>query len=92
MADERLHHGAWVVAMPPRRSEHSRTPRYAAGSRGVVRDHLGRHPLPAAAARREWPLVEDDLYSVEYPSFVLFGTGDHTVHVDLYRTSLEPVR
>jgi hypothetical protein len=85
-----LEHGSTVVARPPNRREHSRTPAYVGSHPGVVLLDLGAHPLPASVARGDRPAAVERLYTVEFGAADLFGVGTHRVHVDLYRSALEP--
>jgi hypothetical protein len=55
----------------------------------VVRD-LGVHLLPASGARRDAEPAMERLYTVSFPASEVFSRGDHTIHVDLYRSALEP--
>jgi len=69
---------------------HTRLPRYARGAVGVVVEQAGRHPLADERARGGSPSAQA-VYHVQFPAAELFGTGDHTVTVELWEDYLIPL-
>jgi hypothetical protein len=69
---------------------HTRLPRYARGAVGVVVERAGAHPLAddRAAGRSPQPQA---VYHVRFPAAELFGSGDHTVTVELWEDYLIPM-
>lgn len=71
---------------------HTRLPRYARGQIGEVVESEGAHQLPDESAQGlDAPRVEN-VYAVRFKARDLWGTGDHTVTVDLWESYLEEVR
>lgn len=66
---------------------HTRLPRYVRGHAGEVVALLGTWALPDASAAgvRE----PEPCYAVRFAAADLFGSGDHTVTVDLWESYLE---
>ena len=69
---------------------HTRLPRYARGAVGVVVEPAGEHPLADDRARGV-PGPAQPVYHVRFAAADLFGTGDHTVTVELWQDYLTPV-
>ncbi len=67
---------------------HTRLPRYARGAVGEIVESAGRHPLADDRARgRSTP--PQAVYHVRFAAAELFGTGDHSVTVELWEDYLE---
>ena len=66
---------------------HTRVPRYVRGHTGEVVAVLGEWLLPDAVVRGA-PRRET-CYAVRFPAAELWGSGDHTVTVDLWESYLE---
>jgi hypothetical protein len=66
---------------------HTRLPRYARGAVGVLVEQAGMHPLADDRARG---LGGDPqpVWHVRFAAADLFGTGDHSVTVELWQTYL----
>jgi nitrile hydratase len=62
---------------------HHRVPRYVRGATGTVVEQIGVHPLPYDHSRTE------PVYTVRFEAAELFGTGDHSVTVDVWHSHLE---
>jgi nitrile hydratase beta subunit-like protein len=69
---------------------HTRLPRYARGAVGVVVEPAGRHPLADERARGLAP-EPHAVYHVRFAAADLFGTGEHTVTVELWEDYLTPI-
>jgi nitrile hydratase len=67
---------------------HTRLPRYARGAVGVLVERAGRHPLADERARGGSPEPQG-VWHVRFRAEDLFGTGDHTVTVELWEDYLE---
>jgi Nitrile hydratase beta subunit len=69
---------------------HTRLPRYARGAVGVLVEEAGVHPLADDRARgRAGP--PQPVWHVRFAAADLFGSGDHTVTVELWSDYLTPV-
>ena len=66
---------------------HTRLPRYARGAIGVLVEQAGRHPLADDRARGV-PAAAQPVWHVPFAAADLFGTGDHTVTVELWEAYL----
>ncbi len=66
---------------------HSRLPRYVRGAVGVVVEPAGHHPLADDRARGRDPEPQA-VYHVRFAAADLFGSGDHTVTVELWEDYL----
>jgi nitrile hydratase len=65
---------------------HTRVPRYVRGHTGEILAALGRWTVPDDNARGlEQPRVET-CYAVRFSAADLWGSGDHTVTVDLWES------
>jgi hypothetical protein len=67
---------------------HTRLPRYARGAVGTVVEPAGRHPLADDRARGLRTEAQP-VYHVRFPAVELFGSGDHSVTVELWEDYLE---
>jgi Nitrile hydratase beta subunit len=67
---------------------HTRAPRYVSGHTGEIVAALGRWPVPDDSARGLVPRVET-CYAVRFSAADLWGTGEHTVTVDLWECYLD---
>jgi nitrile hydratase subunit beta len=67
---------------------HTRAPRYVRGHAGEVVAALGRWPVPDDSARGLRPRRET-CYAVRFSAADLWGSGDHTVTVDLWESYLD---
>lgn len=89
MAD-RFRTGARVLVRPDDSPGHHRAPRYVRGHTGTVVGVHGRHALPDdVVAHVAAPRVEP-VYAVEFTARSLWGSGEHTVTVNLWEAYLEP--
>lgn len=66
---------------------HTRVPRYVRGHTGEVVAVLGRWPVPDDSARGR--VREETCYAVRFAAGDLWGSGDHTVTVDLWESYLD---
>ena len=89
MADRfRLGERVLVSQIDP--SSHRRAPRYVRGQVGTVVAVHGRHVLPDdVVAHAAQPRVEP-VYAVSFAAAALWGTGDHSVTVNLWESYLAP--
>jgi nitrile hydratase subunit beta len=67
---------------------HTRVPRYVRGHAGEIVAVLDRWPLPDDSARG-LPPREETCYAVRFSAADLWGSGDHTVTVDLWESYLD---
>jgi nitrile hydratase subunit beta len=81
--------GARVRARTGDPDHHTRIPRYVRGHAGEVVAVLGRWPLPDDRARGIEPPRVEPCYAVRFAAEDLWGSGDHTVTVDLWESYLE---
>jgi Nitrile hydratase beta subunit, C-terminal len=79
--------GARVRARAGDPDHHTRVPRYVRGQAGEIVAWLGDWPLPDASVSGMRELQA--CYAVRFAAFDLFGSGDHTVTVDLWESYLE---
>jgi hypothetical protein len=79
--------GARVRARNTDPDGHTRIPRYVRGHTGEVVAVLGEWVLPDASARGV--RQPEKCYAVRFPAAELWGSGDHTVTVDLWESYLE---
>jgi hypothetical protein len=68
---------------------HTRVPRYVRGHTGVIVEDTGQWPLPDDVARRIDPPRVETVYAVRFPAADLWGSGDHSVILDLWESYLE---
>lgn len=68
---------------------HTRAPRYVRGHVGEVVGYRGVHPLPDAVVAGEDP-EPTAVRAVRFDAAVLWGSGEHSVTVDLWEDYLEP--
>jgi hypothetical protein len=66
---------------------HTRVPRYVRGQAGEIVAVLGDWALPDASSRGTKQV--ETCYAVRFQAGELWGTGDHTVTVDLWESYLE---
>ena len=81
--------GSQVRARSADPDGHTRLPRYARGHVGEVLGVRGHWPLPDLVVRgisRAEPV-----YAVRFPAAELWGSGTHSVIVDLWESYLEEV-
>jgi hypothetical protein len=71
---------------------HTRLPRYARGQIGEVIEAEGMHCLPDDSARNVAPPTVETVYAVRFLARDLWGSGDHTVTLDLWESYLQEVR
>lgn len=79
--------GDRVRARPGDPDHHTRLPRYVRGHAGDVVALLGAWALPDASAAGV--TRTETCYAVRFAAADLFGSGDHTVTVDLWESYLE---
>ena len=68
---------------------HTRMPRYVRGHVGEIVAALDRWPLPDDTARGIVPPRVQTCYAVRFSAADLWGSGDHTVTVDLWESYLD---
>lgn len=83
--------GTAVRVRVPDPDHHHRVPGYVRGHVGVVVEAGGRWPLPDDGVRGITPPRVEPVYAVRYAARDLWGTGRHTVTVDLWESYLEAV-
>lgn len=81
--------GTLVRACVPDPDHHTRLPRYVRGQVGEIIEAQGACRLPDDRARGIAPPREEMVYAVRFPAAALWGTGTHTVTVDLWESYLE---
>ena len=79
--------GDRVRARPGDPDHHTRLPRYVRGHAGEVVALLGDWALPDASV--SGVTRTESCYAVRFAAADLFGSGDHTVTVDLWESYLE---
>ena len=85
---ERFAPGDRVRTSAVDRAGHTRLPRYARGAVGEVVERAGVHPLADDRARGVAGAAEP-VWHVRFAAADLFGTGDHSVTVELWDSYLE---
>jgi hypothetical protein len=88
---ERFTAGDRVVVRLDDPTVHTRAPRYVRGRTGTVLEVHGRHPLPDAVVAGADPAPVEAVYAVRFSARALFGSGAHTVTVNLWDTYLTPL-
>ncbi|GAB2862313.1 hypothetical protein GCM10027176_75270 [Actinoallomurus bryophytorum] len=83
--------GTRVRALAGDPDHHTRVPRYVRGHVGEIVEQEGEWPLPDDRARGITPPRVEAVYAVRFPARDLWGTGSHTVTVDLWESYLEEV-
>jgi nitrile hydratase len=83
--------GTRVRARAADPGHHTRIPRYVRGHVGEIVEPGGEWPLPDDRARGIVPPRVEPVYAVRFPARDLWGTGSHTVVVDLWESYLEEV-
>jgi nitrile hydratase beta subunit-like protein len=81
--------GARVRARLLDPDHHIRLPRYVRGHVGEVVEAEGDWPLPDDSARGMAAPRVETVYAVRFPAAKLWGTGTHSVIVDLWESYLE---
>jgi hypothetical protein len=81
--------GAVVRVRAADPDHHTRVPRYVRGHTGQVVAVLGSWPLPDDSARGLVPVRPQACYAVRFRAADLWGSGEHTVTVDLWESYLE---
>ena len=81
--------GATVRVRAADPDHHTRVPGYVRGHTGRVVVALGRWQLPDDSARGITPPRIETCYAVRFSAADLWGTGDHTVTVDLWESYLD---
>ena len=81
--------GATVRVRAGDPDHHTRVPRYVRGHTGEVVAVLGRWTLPDDSARGIMPPRTEACYAVRFSAADLWGSGDHTVTVDLWESYLD---
>ena len=83
------HAGARVRVRTGDPDHHTRVPRYVRGHTGEVLAVLGRWTLPDDSARGLQPPRVEACYAVRFSASDLWGSGEHTVTVDLWESHLD---
>ena len=81
--------GATVRVRAADPEHYTRVPRYVRGHTGEVVAALGSWPLPDDSARGIAPPRIETCYAVRFSAADLWGSGDHTVTVDLWESYLD---
>ncbi len=68
---------------------HTRVPRYVRGHTGVIVTAIDQWPVPDDSARGVDPPRVQTCYVVRFSAADLWGSGDHTVNVDLWESYLD---
>jgi hypothetical protein len=71
---------------------HTRTPRYIRGRAGTVVATDADRLLPDDVVSGAEPPRRQTVYSVRFAAADLFGSGEHSVTVDLWEAYLTPIR
>ena len=79
--------GDYVRATRADPPHHCRLPRYARGAVGIVIESQGNAPLPDDRARG-LPAASEPVFTVRFSAQELFGSGDHSVTVDIWSSHL----
>ncbi len=79
--------GARVRARTADRDGHTRLPRYARGHVGEIVEIRPAWPLPDEAVRGV--VRAEPVYAVRFPAAGLWGSGSHSVILDLWESYLE---
>lgn len=90
-ASARYHAGDRVRTRSADPGHHTRLPRYARGHVGEIVSAQGEWPLPDDRARGVDPPAVQTVYMVRFAARDLWGTGEHTVTLDLWESYLEAV-
>jgi nitrile hydratase subunit beta len=81
--------GARVRVQTGDPDHHTRVPRYVRGHTGEVLAVLGHWTLPDDSARGLRPPRVEACYAVRFSASDLWGSGEHTVTVDLWESYLD---
>ena len=68
---------------------HTRVPRYVRGHTGTVVAVIDQWAVPDDSARGIEPPRAETCYAVRFSAADLWGSGDHTVTVDLWESYLD---
>lgn len=79
--------GDYVRAARTDPPHHCRLPRYVRGAVGIVVESQGNSPLPDDRARGLLAASEP-VFTVRFSAQELFGSGDHSVTVDIWGSHL----
>ena len=79
--------GARVQAQAADPDGHTRLPRYARGHTGEVVEVRATWQLPDEAVRGVF--LAEPVYAVRFPAAELWGSGSHSVIVDMWESYLE---
>ena len=79
--------GARVRAVPADPDGHTRLPRYARGHVGEVVEVRPTWPLPDEMVRGV--ARAEPVYAVRFPAAALWGSGSHSVIIDMWESYLE---
>jgi nitrile hydratase subunit beta len=79
--------GAWVRARATDRDAHTRLPRYARGHIGEVVEVRAAWQLPDDAVRGVFRA--EPVYAVRFSAAELWGSGSHSVILDMWESYLE---
>ncbi len=90
MADTRHSPGDRVRVRTSDPTVHTRAPRYVRGRVGVVVEEHGVHPLPDDVVAGTGPPANEPVYAVRFAAADLWGSGTHSVTVNLWNAYLEP--
>jgi hypothetical protein len=69
---------------------HTRVPRYVRGAVGTIVECQGWHPLAGERAAGRLDAPPQPVYTVRFDARDLWGSGDHSVTVDLWEAYLAP--
>ncbi len=69
---------------------HTRVPRYVRGAVGTIVEFQGQYPLADERASGRLDAPPQPVYTVRFAARDLWGSGDHTVTVDLWEAYLAP--
>lgn len=69
---------------------HTRVPRYVRGAVGTIVELQGWHALADERASGRLDTPAQPVYTVRFAAWDLWGSGDHSVTVDLWESYLSP--
>ena len=82
--------GTRVRVRPQDPAVHTRAPRYVRGRTGTVVEAHGLHALPDDVVSGVDPPRRQPVYAVRFDARDLWGTGGHSVTVNLWEAYLTP--
>ncbi len=88
---ERYRSGDRVLVRTTDPPGHTRVPRYVRGATGTIVELQGRYPLADERASGVLHAAPQPVYTVRFAAQDLWGSGDHTITVDLWESYLSPV-